>query len=132
MTSNVFSRTLVVLDTDECGLDAFDRFLAAERSDEVDVRLLVRAASGSEQDIAAARSLLTEATKLAQRSRFTEVGWGIVLNARDLDAELANTMVFDDAVIIMPEASWPVSQSARLRRSAKHYGALVRFDCITK
>lgn len=128
---NPVRRTLVVLDDDECGISAFERVLETESPDDLDIRLIVRAASHSEVDIAAAQTLLQEATLTAQQHGFTGAGRAVVRNASDLDAELADAMTFDDAVIIMPESAWPTSQSARLRRSAKRYDALVRFDCVT-
>jgi len=120
-----------VLDNDQCGLDAFERFLDAESADELEIRVIVRAASDSTDDVDAAKLLLDQATVLAQRRHFMSPGWMVIHNARQLDAELAETMRFDRAVIIMPESAWPTSQSGRLRRSAKRYGALVRFDCDT-
>jgi len=124
-------RALVVLDTDQCGLSAFERFLDTERANHVEIRVIVRAASDSGDDVDAAERLLHDATILAQQRRFTSAGWMVIHDARELDAELAETMRFDEAVIIMPESGWPTSQSNRLRRSARRYGALVRFDCVT-
>jgi hypothetical protein len=123
-------RALVVLDTDRCGLDAFERFLDVESPEELEIRVIVRAASDAADDMDAADRLLHDATILAQQQRFTSAGWMVIHDARALDAELADTLGFDEAVIIMPESGWPTSQSSRLRRSARRYGALVRFDCL--
>jgi len=124
-------KALVVLDTNQCGLSAFERFIDAVKAEEHEIRVIVRAASESTVDLEAAERLLHDATLLAQQRHFTSAGWMVIHNSRELDAELAVTMNFDEAVIIMPESGWLTSQSNRLRRTAKRYGALVRFDCVT-
>lgn len=129
MTINELPRTLVVLDT-TCGLDAFERVLADSDPDATDLRLVVRSASKNSDDLSAAQDLLHEATKLSYRYRFVGIGGAIVRNAADLSAELTDSMDFADSVIIMPESQWPVSHSTRLKRTAKRYSSLVRFDCI--
>jgi hypothetical protein len=125
-------RTLVMLDREDCGIDAFERFLADKDPDSIDLRVVVRAMSSSPEDIERAQGLLREATIVAQKRRFTRSGWAIVLTPHDLEAELSEVEQFDDAVIIMPESAWPTAKSARYRRSAKRYGALVQFDCISE
>lgn len=129
MTADELPRTLVVLDS-TCGLDAFERVLADSDPDATQMRLIVRSSSTQRDDLSAAHTLLREATKLAYRYRFVDAGGAIVRNSSDLAAELTDSLGYDESVIIMPESQWPVTHASRLRRTAKRYSSLVRFDCV--